>query len=230
MEDGAGEDTYAGALVRRGEATAEVTATGCIPNSDARQNCPPARGQFAAEGGTADVRNLASQRWCDPADRWVRLLACDAVERGHSSADVCSCRKNGSATRDLYACDALGVGRWRSWVFCRRGSRLSMKQQPSMSCARIRRGLDSQRAFCHQRPSDAGVDEAYLLGMAALASLRVARTQWTPRFDPPPRTSRHRAAKAEQVSALRPGEEDVGRDATEAKGGAQRVVKGALLR
>jgi H+-transporting ATPase len=38
IEAGPGVDTYAGALVRRGEATAEVTATGFIPSLAVRQN------------------------------------------------------------------------------------------------------------------------------------------------------------------------------------------------
>ncbi len=62
IEAGVGLQTFAGALVRRGEAEAEVTATGVRTKfgSHRRARSYRAYREYSAEGGPARVRNLAA--------------------------------------------------------------------------------------------------------------------------------------------------------------------------
>ena len=143
IEAGAGFETYAGALVRRGEAVAEVTATG-------------ARTKF---GRTAELVRTAHVESSQQKAvlRVVRNLAMFngviivmlvgyayalkmPVERDHSAgAHGDSGFDPGGAACHLYSCGgARRAGSGTSWAFFRPGSPQWTKRQASTCCARIR--------------------------------------------------------------------------------------------
>ena len=145
VEAGAGADTYAGALVRRGEATAEVTATGVhtkfgrtaelvrtahVVSSQQKAVLRIVRNLAIFNGGVILLIGGYAYWHAMPWSEVIPLLLTSVL----AAIPVAL-----PATFTLAT--ALGARALAKLGFCRRGSRLSMKQQPSMSCARIRRGL-----------------------------------------------------------------------------------------
>ena len=142
IEAGPGFQTYAGALVRRGEAVAEVTATGTrtkfgrtaelvrtahVVSSQQKAVLRVVR-NLAMFNGTLIVI-LVAYAWFTPC-RWPK------------SFPSCSLR---FLPRSRWRCRPplplrrrSAHGLWQSWAFCRRASPPWTRRQRSMSCARIR--------------------------------------------------------------------------------------------
>ena len=114
IEAGAGVDTYAGALVRRGEATAEVTATGVHTKFGRTAELVRTAHVVSSQQKAVlrIVRNLAIFNGVrHPSHRAVCLFSCDAVERDHSAvAHIGSRGDPGGIARDLHP----GDGAWSS--------------------------------------------------------------------------------------------------------------------
>ncbi len=92
LEAGAGFDTYAGALVRRGEATAVVTATGARTKfgRTAELVRNRARRQLSRKGRPPDRAKSGHFQWChDPPHRGLCLRSSC---RGRKSFPFCSQR------------------------------------------------------------------------------------------------------------------------------------------
>jgi len=158
IEAGAGVDTYAGALVRRGEATAEVTATGVHTKFGVRQNLSaqpmlsvrsrkPCCGSCGFLPSSMAESFFSSGRMLFHAMPWSEIIPL--------AADFGSCVSSRGIPATFTLAAALGLALSPSWAYFLLDSPLSTKRQPSMSCARTRRNPDLQPAFSHQRPSHA---------------------------------------------------------------------------
>ena len=178
IEAGPGAETFAGALVRRGEAVAQVLATGARtqvrPHGRARAH--RACREHTAEG---DFPRGAQSR---------------GVQRHHCASrslvyaySICACRFRELVPLVLIAVLAIDPGRAAGDVHAcyrprragpgetRRASDASLRRRRGSldGCAVLRqdRNADAQRARGHARSEPLpGFDEARVLGLAALAS------------------------------------------------------------
>ena len=143
IEAGAGVQTYAGALVRRGEAVAEVTATGARTKFGRTAELVRTAHVVSSQQKAVlrVVRNLAAFNGVViVAAGGLRLLSQDAARRDHPPRPDGGPRIDpGRAAGHLHPCGgARRAGAWQSWASCRPASPRWMKRQRWMSCAPTR--------------------------------------------------------------------------------------------
>ena len=134
IDAGAGTDTFAGALVRRGEATAIVTANGYAhqirPHGGTRS--VGTRSEYTAKGRPQDYPQFGGLQLphhrCDGS---LRLSPCDVIERDDSVvADVGPCHHPSGITGNIHprCCDwcscSRKAGRVANSAFCGGRSRI----------------------------------------------------------------------------------------------------------
>jgi H+-transporting ATPase len=144
IEAGAGVDTYAGALVRRGEATAEVTATGVhtkfgrtaelvrtahVVSSQQKAVLRIVRNLAFFNGGI--ILLIGTYAWFH-AMPWAEIFRCCSHRSWRLSRSHCP--------RPLRSRRLWGLALLLSQASCLLGSRRLTKQRPSMFCARIKPG------------------------------------------------------------------------------------------
>jgi H+-transporting ATPase len=175
IEAGAGFQTYAGALVRRGEAVAEVTATGARTKFGRTAELVRTAHVVSSQQKAVlrVVRNLAMFNGVIIVilvayAYWVHAMPLAKLfPRAHGGSGV----DPGGAAGHFYPCGGGGARLWQTRTFFRRGSPPWTKR-PSIDvlCA-DKTGTLTQNELTvtavHPMP---GFDEAHVLGLAALAS------------------------------------------------------------
>jgi H+-transporting ATPase len=234
IEAGPGVDTYAGALVRRGEATAEVTATGFTPNLAVRLNLCAlrtlqvhSRRLYCESCGTWRFSMVSSSFL---SERMPIFMRC----RGARSSHCCSrrfwlqypwhCRQHSPWRR------RLELDLWQSWASCQLGYRLWMKLRQLMSCARTKR--ERSLAINFQSPASSrcpALTKPTFSAWQPSQALTAVMTLWMRRFAlPPSQKPASDLPKLITFVPFDPAKKTSEATATDAKGGVVRIVKGAF--
>jgi H+-transporting ATPase len=234
VEAGAGVDTYAGALVRRGEATAEVTATGVhtkfgrtaelvrtarVVSSQQKAVLRIVRNLAIFNGGVILLIGGYAYWHAMPWSEVIPLLLTSVLAAIPVALPATFTLATALGARALAKLGVLPT----------RLSAVDEAATIDVLCSDKTGTLTrNELSVTSVRPMP-GVDEAYLLGMAALASSEGGEDS----VDAAIRSaSSHKPAsglpKLNKFVPFDPAKKTSEATATDAKGGAQRVVKGAF--
>ena len=234
VEAGAGVDTYAGALVRRGEATAEVTATGVhtkfgrtaelvrtahVVSSQQKAVLRIVRNLAIFNGGV--ILLIGGYAYCHamPWSEVIPLLLTSVLAAIPVALPATFTLATALGARALAKLGVLPT----------RLSAVDEAATIDVLCSDKTGTLTrNELSVTSVRPMP-GVDEAYLLGMAALASSEGGEDS----VDAAIRSaSSHKPAsglpKLTKFVPFDPAKKTSEATATDAKGGAQRIIKGAF--